>query len=117
MKPRATNRFALLLASGGLFAAPLVHAQTYEIDPGGAIPAAFSLAQAWEWDTPGDPESWTANTQVILETGTPTDDGGGNGSVKGTSDGNDPNLTSPVTTIATPYRTIIELRIRKESTD
>jgi autotransporter-associated beta strand protein len=117
MKAIAFNRFSAVLATSGLLFSGALYSQTVEINPAGAIPAAFTLAQAWEWDSPGNLESWTANAGLTLEDGTPTDDGGGNGSVKGTAATTDPTFTSPITTIATPYRVIIEMRIKKESTD
>lgn len=83
-----------------------------EIDPAGAIPTAFALAQAWEWDTDGDLESWTVNAGFNLDAATPT-----GGSIKGTAATGDPNMTSPVTTISTAYRVIVEFRIKKESSD
>lgn len=83
-----------------------------EIDPAGAIPTAFALAQAWEWDTDGDLESWIVNAGFNLDAATPT-----GGSIKGTAATGDPNMTSPVTTISTAYRVIVEFRIKKESSD
>lgn len=118
MKPNPFNRLAALQFSGLILATSSLSAQTVEINPASAIPSAYSLVQSWDWDTPGNLESWTANANLTLEAGTPTIDGAGpSASVKGTSAGNDPNFTSPLTTIATPYRVVIEFRIRKESSD
>ena len=120
MKPTKSNRFSHALASGVLLFSGVLYAQTVEIDPAGAIPSGFNLVPSWEWNSAGVLESWTANADLTLEVGTPTIDEVGppaNGSVKGTAAGIDPLITSPVTTIATPYRVIIEMRVKKEASD
>ncbi len=119
-QPTKSNRFSLLLATSGLICSGVLHSQTVEINPAGSIPAAFNLAQGWEWNDAGVPESWTASTDLTLELGTPTIDEVGppaNGSVKGTAAGIDPVFGSPVTTIATPYRVMIEMRVKKQASD
>jgi autotransporter-associated beta strand protein len=120
MKPIKSNRFSLLVTASSLLFGGALYSQTVEINPAGAIPAAFNLAQGWEWNDAGVLESWTANTDLTLEVGTPTIDEVGppaNGSVKGTAAAIDPVFGSPITTIATPYRVIIEMRVKKEASD
>lgn len=119
MKPIAFNRFSLLLSiSGLLFSGPLF-SQTVEINPAGAIPAAYTLAQGWEWDTDGSLESWVvgANQAFVLESGTPIAGIVTGTSALGTLGNADATFTSPITTIPTPYRVIVEIRIKKPSTD
>ena len=117
MKPIKSNRFAFAVASSSLLFSSVLYAQTVEINPAGAIPEAFSLAQAWDWDSVGILDGWTANSNLTLESGSPTIDSGTNGSVKGQAAGIDPNFSSPSTTIATPYRVIIEMRVKKQTSD
>jgi hypothetical protein len=81
MKPTKSNRFSLLLATSGLIFSGGLHSQTVEINPAGAVPAAFNLAQGWEWNNAGVFESWTANTDLTLEVGTPTIDTVGTGTL------------------------------------
>jgi hypothetical protein len=81
MKPTKSNRFSLLLATSGLIFSGGLHSQTVEINPAGAVPAAFNLAQGWEWNNAGVLESRTANTDLTLEVGTPTIDTVGTGTL------------------------------------
>jgi hypothetical protein len=112
VKSKNAIRSAFLLLASSAALSNVSYSQTVEINPAGAIPAAYSLAQGWEWNTDGALQSWTANTQFTLDAGTPI-----GGSVTGVSAGNDPTFTSPTFAVATPYRVIVEFRVKKETSD
>jgi autotransporter-associated beta strand protein len=113
MKSKKSIRSAFHLLASSAALTQLSYSQTIEINPSGAIPSAYTLAQAWNWDTDGNLESWAGNAGgFTLDAGTPI-----GGIITGTAASNDPNFTSPVTTIPTPYRVIIEMRIKKDVTD
>lgn len=120
MKPIQTLRSFSSFSASSLFFSGALYSQTVQINPVDAIPTSYALAQGWEWNQEADLEAWTASANLTLDSGTPSIDDLGPpalGSVKGTASGNDPTFTSPLTTIATPYRVIIEMRVRKEASD
>jgi len=121
MKPNSKFRLSAIALAVSAATIQLSYAQTVEVNPAGAIPAAFSLVPSgtWNWNTNANLEGWTAgaNNAFVLDPGTPV-----GGFVKGTSaagagNNGDASFTSPITTIATPYRVIVEFRIKKEATD
>jgi hypothetical protein len=94
----------LLLPLGSL-------AQTVEIDPAGPIPATHTEVFSSNWDTNGDTESWTTNG-FTLEAGAPI-----SGILTGVADNGDPQLNRSGLSLPSSSDTIIEFRIKKESSD
>jgi hypothetical protein len=121
MKPTLFNRFFLISTAAGLLAAGNSSAQTVEINPAGAIPAAYTLVPSgtWNWDTDANLESWAVgiNTAFVLDLGTPIGGIVTGTSATGTGTAGDARFDSPTTTIATPYRVIVEFRIKKPTLD
>ncbi|MEX1049521.1 MAG: autotransporter-associated beta strand repeat-containing protein [Akkermansiaceae bacterium] len=94
----------LLLPLGAL-------AQTVEIDPAGPIPGTHTEVFSSDWNTDGDTESWTTNG-FTLESGAPI-----SGILTGVADNGDPQLIRTGLSVASSSDTIIEFRIKKESSD
>ncbi len=105
----------LLLASSAVFT-QISYSQTVEIDPVTPIPGSHTSIFASEWNTDGDTESWTANSQFTLSPGTPT-----GGQLTGTHGtvvtDTDPTLTRSGLNLLSSTDTIIEFNITKDIAD
>ncbi len=85
--------------------------QPLEIDPAGAIPSSYTRVFSTEWNTAGNIESWTTS-DFNLAPSTPT-----GGELMGTVSSADPQLNLSGLSLVTSKNTIIEFRLKKQSTD